>query len=48
MQTAIAEAYTCILDLLHEEGFAYIVNDLPRMAVSPILTPFLQGISKVN
>ena len=41
MQTAIAKACACILDLLHEEGFAYIINDLPRMAVSPILTPLL-------
>ena len=48
MQTAIAEACTCILDLLHEEGFAYIVNNLPRMAVSLILTPLLQGMSEVD
>ena len=48
MQTAIAEACTSILDLLHEEGFAYIVNDLPRMAVSPILAPLLQGMSEVD
>ena len=27
MQTAIAKARTSILDLLHEEGFAEIVND---------------------
>ena len=48
MQTAIAEARTSILDLLHEEGFAEIVNNLPRMAVSPILAPLLQGMSEVN
>ena len=48
MQTAIVEAHASILDLLHEEGFAYIVNDLPRMAVSPILAPLLQGMSEVN
>ena len=48
MQTAIAEACTSILDLLHEEGFTYIVNDLPRMAISPILTPLLQEMSEVN
>ena len=48
MQTAIVEAHTCILDLLHEERFAYIINDLPRMAVSPILAPLLQEMSKVN
>ena len=48
MQTAIAEARTSILDLLHEEGFAKIVNDLPRMAVSPILAPLLQGMSEVD
>ena len=48
MQTAIAEAWASILDLLHKEGFAKIVNDLPRMAVSPILTPLLQGMSEVN
>ena len=44
MQTAIAKAHASILDLLHEEGFAKIVNDLPRMAVSPILTALLQGM----
>ena len=48
MQTAIAKAHTCILDLLHEEGFAYIINNLPRMAVSPILTPLLQGMLEVD
>ena len=48
MQTAIAKACANILDLLHEEGFAYIINDLPRMAVSPILTPLLQGMSEVD
>ena len=48
MQTAIAEVCACILDLLHKEGFAKIVNDLPRMAVSPILTPLLQGMSEVD
>ena len=48
MQTAIAEARASILDLLHKEGFTEIVNDLPRMAVSPILTPLLQGMSEVN
>ena len=48
MQTTIAEAYACILDLLHEEGFAYIINNLPRMAVSPVLAPLLQGISEVD
>ena len=48
MQTAIAEAHASILDLLHEEGFAYIINDLPRIAVSPILAPLLQGMSEVN
>ena len=48
MQTAIAEAHTSILDLLHKEGFAEIVNNLPRMAVSPILTPLLQGILEVD
>ena len=48
MQTAIAEACASILDLLHEEGFVYIVNDLPRMAVSLILTPLLQGMSEVD
>ena len=48
MQTAITEACTFILDLLHEEGFSYIVNDLPRMAVSPILSPLLQGILEVD
>ena len=47
MQTAIAEARACILDLLHEEGFAYIINNLPRMAVSPILVPLLQGCQKL-
>ena len=41
MQTAIAKAHACILDLLHEEGFAYIVNNLPRMAVSLILALLL-------
>ena len=48
MQTAIAEAHACILDLLHEEGFTYIINDLSRMAVSPILAPLLQGMSEIN
>ena len=48
MQTAIAEAHASILDLLYKEGFAYIVNDLPRMAVSPILAPLLQGMSEVD
>ena len=48
MQTTIAEAYASILDLLHKEGFTYIINDLPRMAVSPILTSLLQGISEVD
>ena len=48
MQTAIAETHANILDLLHEEGFTYIVNDLPRMAVSPILAPLLQGMSEVD
>ena len=48
MQTAIAEAHASILDLLHEEMFAKIVNDLPRMAVSPILAPLLQGMSEVD
>ena len=48
MQTAIAEAWASILDLLHKEGFAEIVNDLPRMAVSPILAPLLQGMLEVN
>ena len=48
MQTAIAEVRASILDLLHKEGFAKIVNDLPRMAVSPILAPLLQGMSEVN
>ena len=48
MQTAIAEVHASILDLLYEEGFAYIVNNLPRMAVSPILAPLLQGMSEVN
>ena len=48
MQTTIAEAHASILDLLHEEGFAYIINDLPRMAASPILTPLLQGMSEVD
>ena len=48
MQTAIAKACTSILDLLHEEGFAYIVNNLPRMAVSPILTRLLQGMSEID
>ena len=48
MQTAIAEAHASILDLLHEEGFAYIVNNLPRMAVSLILTSLLQGMSEDN
>ena len=48
MQTAIAEAQASILDLLHKKGFAEIVNDLPRMAVSPILTPLLQGMLEVD
>ena len=48
MQTAIAKVHTCILDLLHKEEFAYIINDLPRMAVSPILASLLQGMSKVD
>ena len=48
MQTAIAEARASIIDLLYKEGFAKIVNNLPRMAVSPILTPLLQGMLKVN
>ena len=48
MQIAIAKVHTCILDLFHEEGFAYIVNDLSRMAVSLILTPLLQGMSEVD
>ena len=48
MQTAITEARASILDLLHEEEFAKIVNDLPRMAVSPILAPLLQGMSEVD
>ena len=48
METAIVEAHTCILDLLHEEGFAYIINDLSRMAVSSILAPLLQEMSKVD
>ena len=48
MQTAIAEVRAYILDLLYEEGFAKIVNDLPRMAVSPILAPLLQGMSEVD
>ena len=48
MQTAITEACTSILDLLHEEEFTYIINDLPRMAVSLILAPLLQGMSEVN
>ena len=48
MQTAIVEACASILDLLHEEGFTYIVNNLPRMAVSLILAPLLQGMSEVN
>ena len=48
MQTAITKAYASILDLLHEERFAYIINDLPRMIVSPILTPLLQGMSEVD
>ena len=48
MQTAIAKACAYILDLLHEEGFVYIINNLPRMAVSPILTPLLQGMSEVD
>ena len=48
MQTAIAEAQASILDLLHEEGFAKIVNDLPRMAVSPILASLLQRMLEVN
>ena len=48
IQTAIAEVWASILDLLHEERFAYIVNDLPRMAVSPILTPLFQEMSEVD
>ena len=48
MQTAITEACTSTLDFLYEEGFAYIVNDLPRMVVSPILAPFLQGMLEVD
>ena len=48
MQIAIIEAHASILDLLHKEGFAYIVNDLPRMAVSPILTLLLQEMSEVD
>ena len=48
MQTAIAEAQASILDLLHKEGFAEIINDLPRMAVSPILAPLLQGMLEVD
>ena len=48
MQNAIAKVRASILDLLHKEGFAKIVNDLPRMAVSPILAPLLQGMSEVN
>ena len=47
MQTAIAKACASILDL-HKEGFSYIVNDLPRMAVSPVLAPLLQGMLKVD
>ena len=47
MQTTIAEACASILDLLHKEGFTYIVNNLPRMAVSLILA-LLQGMSEVN
>ena len=48
MQTTIVEACASILDLLHEEGFTYIINNLPRMAVSPILAPLLQGMSEVD
>ena len=48
MQTAIAKAHTSILDLLHKEEFAEIVNNLPGMAVSPILAPLLQGMSEVD
>ena len=48
MQTVIAKVHACILDLLHKEGFAYIVNDLPRMAVSSILTPLFQRMSEVD
>ena len=48
MQIAIAEAHASILDLLHKEGFAYIVNNFPRMAVSPILAPLLQGMSEAD
>ena len=48
MQTTIAKPHTSILDLLHEEGFAYIVNDLSRMAVSLILAPLLQEMSEVD
>ena len=48
MQTTIAEACASILDPLHEERFTYIVNNLPRMAVSPILAPLFQGMSEVD
>ena len=48
MQTAIAEVCASILDLLYEKGFAYIVNNLPRMAVFLILAPLLQGMSEVD
>ena len=44
----IAEAHASILDLLHEEGFSYIVNDLPMMTVPPILSSLLQVMSKVD
>ena len=46
MQTTIAEAHTSILDLLHEKVFVYIVNDLPRMAVSLILPPSFKGCQR--
>ena len=48
MQTTIVEAHASILDLFHEEEFAYIVNDLPRIAVFSILTPLFQGMSEVG
>ena len=48
MQTTIAEACASILDLLHKEGFTYIVNNLPRMAVSLILALLLQGMLEVD
>ena len=48
MQITITKVHACILDLLHEEEFTYIVNNLPRMAVSPILTLLLQGMSEVD